>query len=60
MRRPGPFQSTDAGLLPVSLTDRGMAKTFAHLYAGDYRHVNGLGWYKWADCRWEPDEHDTV
>ncbi|PJN36665.1 DNA primase [Streptomyces sp. CB02959] len=55
-----PFQTTDAGLLPDSLTDRGMAKTFAHLYAGDYRHVNGLGWYKWADYRWEPDEHDTV
>ncbi|MFI7097015.1 DNA primase family protein [Streptomyces lydicus] len=55
-----PFRATDAGLLPDSLTDRGMAKTFAHLYAGDYRHVNGLGWFKWADYRWEPDEHDTV
>ncbi|MFJ5803770.1 hypothetical protein [Streptomyces decoyicus] len=37
-----------------------MAKSFAHLYAGDYRHVNGLGWYKWADYRWEPGEHETV
>ncbi len=55
-----PFRATDTGLLPDSLTDRGMAKTFAHLYAGDYRHVNGLGWYKWSAYRWEPDEHDTV
>ncbi|MFI2242548.1 DNA primase family protein [Streptomyces chrestomyceticus] len=55
-----PFRTTDTGLLPDSLTDRGMAKTFAHLYAGDYRHVNGLGWYKWSAYRWEPDEHDTV
>ncbi|WP_148590046.1 phage/plasmid primase, P4 family [Streptomyces sp. WAC01526] len=55
-----PFRTTDTGILPDSLTDRGMAKSFAHLYAGDYRHVNGLGWYKWADYRWEPDEHETV
>ncbi len=55
-----PFRTTDTGILPDSLTDRGMAKSFAHLYAADYRHVNGLGWYKWADYRWEPDEHDTV
>lgn len=56
----GPFRTTESGLLPDSLTDRGMAKTFAHLYARDYRHVNGLGWYRWTGYRWEPDEHDTV
>lgn len=55
-----PFRTTDAGILPDSLTDRGLAKTFAHLYAADYRHVNGLGWYKWNTYRWEPDDHDTV
>ncbi|WP_372412454.1 phage/plasmid primase, P4 family [Streptomyces luteireticuli] len=37
-----------------------MAKVFAHLYTGDYRHINGLGWYKWTGFRWEPDEHDTI
>ncbi|MEV0604502.1 phage/plasmid primase, P4 family [Streptomyces sp. NPDC050315] len=37
-----------------------MAAAFAHLYAGTYRHVNGLGWYTWAGGRWQPDEHDTV
>lgn len=55
-----PFTTTDAGIVPDSLSDRGMAKAFAHLYARDYRHVNGLGWYKWADYRWEPDDHETV
>ncbi|MGP3979319.1 DNA primase family protein [Streptomyces sp. 8N114] len=55
-----PFQTTEHGLLLDSMTDRGLAKAFAHLYARDFRHVNGLGWYRWSGARWEPDEHDTV
>ncbi|MBQ0867335.1 phage/plasmid primase, P4 family [Streptomyces sp. RK75] len=55
-----PFEVTEEGLLPDSMTDRGLAKAFAHLYARDFRHVNGLGWYRWSGSRWEPDEHDTV
>ncbi|MFI1734574.1 phage/plasmid primase, P4 family [Streptomyces acidicola] len=48
------------GLLPESLTDRGSAELFARLYADRYRHVPGLGWYRWAGTRWQPDEDDTV
>lgn len=55
-----PFQATEHGLLPDSMTDRGLAKTFARLYARDFRHVNGLGWYRWSGARWEPDEHESV
>ncbi|MBZ4018035.1 DNA primase family protein [Streptomyces purpurogeneiscleroticus] len=55
-----PYRVTGAGVLPDSLTDRGMAKTFAHLYAGDYQHANGLGWLKWNGYCWIPDDHDTV
>ena len=55
-----PFEVTEEGLLPDSMTDRGLAKAFAHLYARDFRHVNGLGWYRWSGSRWEPDEHETV
>ncbi|MFI5618057.1 phage/plasmid primase, P4 family [Streptomyces sp. NPDC051567] len=54
------FQATAAGLLPDSLTDRGNAKLFVRLYGRDYRHVPGLGWYKWVGHRWELDEDDTV
>ncbi|WP_103533257.1 phage/plasmid primase, P4 family, partial [Streptomyces sp. SM11] len=48
------------GLLPDSLTDRGNAKLFVRLYARDYRHVSGLGWYRWDGTRWRSDEDDTV
>ncbi|MFF2007435.1 DNA primase, partial [Kitasatospora sp. NPDC058201] len=48
------------GLLPDSLTDRGNAKLFVRLYAQDYRHVTGLGWYRWDGTRWQSDEDDTV
>ncbi|MDK0524522.1 phage/plasmid primase, P4 family [Streptomyces sp. ML-6] len=62
---PGPGQSPDgeataAGLLPDTLTDRGNAKLFVKLYANDYRHVPGLGWYRWDSTRWQIDEDDTV
>ncbi|RSS64094.1 DNA primase [Streptomyces sp. WAC06614] len=49
-----------AGLLPDSLTDRGNAKLFVSLYGREYRHVPGLGWYRWTGYRWESDEDDTV
>ncbi|MEU1408077.1 phage/plasmid primase, P4 family [Streptomyces sp. NPDC005728] len=52
--------ATTSGLLPDTLTDRGNAKLFAELYAGDYRHVPGLGWYRWDGTRWQIDEDDTV
>ncbi|MET9919624.1 phage/plasmid primase, P4 family [Streptomyces sp. NPDC059605] len=62
---PGTGQSPDgeataAGLLPDTLTDRGNAKLFVKLYANDYRHVPGLGWYRWDSTRWQIDEDDTV
>lgn len=47
-------------LLPDSLTDRGNAKLFVSLHERDYRHVPGLGWYRWTGYRWESDEDDTV
>lgn len=30
------------------------------LYGRDYRHVPGMGWYKWDKTRWQVDEDDTV
>ncbi|MGF1430172.1 phage/plasmid primase, P4 family [Kitasatospora sp. LaBMicrA B282] len=51
---------TADGLLPDTLSDRGNAKLFVKLYANDYRHVPGLGWYRWAGTRWQLDEDDTV
>lgn len=51
---------TAAGLLPDTLSDRGNAKLFVRLYANDYRHVPGLGWFRWDNTRWQVDEDDTV
>ncbi|MFJ6900542.1 phage/plasmid primase, P4 family [Streptomyces hokutonensis] len=53
-------EATPAGLLPDTLTDRGNAKLFVKLYANDYRHVPGMGWYRWDTTRWQIDEDDTV
>ncbi|MFI5877365.1 phage/plasmid primase, P4 family [Streptomyces sp. NPDC051445] len=53
-------EATSAGLLPDTLTDRGNAKLFVKLYANDYRHVPGIGWYRWETTRWKIDEDDTV
>jgi len=53
-------QASLHGLLPDTLTDRGMAKLFVKLYARDYQHVPGLGWYRWDGIRWQIDEDDTV
>lgn len=52
--------ATEHGLLPDSLSDRGNAKLFVALYGRDFRHVPGLGWYRWSGYRWEIDEDDTV
>ncbi|MGW2706660.1 DNA primase family protein [Streptomyces sp. NPDC001340] len=51
---------TADGLLPDTLSDRGNAKLFVKLYANDYRHVPGLGWYRWDSTRWQIDEDDTA
>lgn len=51
-----PQPATAHGLLPDSLSDRGNVKLFVHLYGRDYRHVPGLGWYRWAGHRWQLDE----
>lgn len=48
------------GLVPDSLSDRGNAKLFVHLHGGRFRHVPGLGWYRWSGYRWESDEDDNV
>ncbi|MFJ5779572.1 phage/plasmid primase, P4 family [Streptomyces sp. NPDC093094] len=53
-------EATAGGLLPDTLSDRGNAKLFARLYANDYRHVPGLGWFRWDGTRWQVDEDDTV
>ncbi len=53
-------EATADGLLPDTLSDRGNAKLFVKLYAGDYRHVPGLGWFRWDSTRWLIDEDDTV
>ncbi|MGY4920696.1 DNA primase, partial [Streptomyces sp. 900116325] len=47
-------------LIPDTLSDRGNAKLFAKLYANEYRHVPGLGWYRWESTRWQIDEHGAV
>ncbi|MFE7244959.1 phage/plasmid primase, P4 family [Streptomyces sp. NPDC057582] len=52
--------ATAAGLLPDTLSDRGNAKLFVKLYANDYRHVPGLGWFRWDATRWLMDEDDAV
>jgi putative DNA primase/helicase len=52
--------ATEHGLIPDSLSDRGNAKLFVSLYGRDFRHVPGLGWYRWCGYRWEVDEDDTV
>ncbi|MFF0206297.1 phage/plasmid primase, P4 family [Streptomyces sp. NPDC005017] len=48
------------GLLPDTLSDRGNAKLFVKLYANDYKHVPGLGWFRWDRTRWQPDDDDTM
>ncbi|MGW9362176.1 DNA primase family protein, partial [Streptomyces diastaticus] len=53
-------EATPDGLLPDTLSDRGNAKLFVKLYANDYRHVPGLGWFRWDATRWQIDEDDTV
>ncbi|MFF3920252.1 phage/plasmid primase, P4 family [Streptomyces sp. NPDC001852] len=53
-------EATADGLLPDTLSDRGNAKLFVSLYANDYRHVPGLGWFRWDSTRWQIDEDDTV
>ncbi|MFD7085986.1 phage/plasmid primase, P4 family [Streptomyces sp. NPDC059918] len=58
--RPYPAGAARGPLFPDSLTDRGNAKLFVTLYGRDYRHVPGLGWYRWSGYRWELDEDDTV
>ncbi|WP_225102383.1 phage/plasmid primase, P4 family [Streptomyces sp. CoH27] len=51
---------TADGLLPDTLSDRGNAKLFVKVYANDYRHVPGLGWFRWDGTRWQIDEDETV
>ncbi|MET9857654.1 phage/plasmid primase, P4 family [Streptomyces sp. NPDC006450] len=53
-------EATAEGLLPDTLTDRGNAKLFVKLYRKDYRHVPGIGWFRWDGTRWQIDEDDTV
>ncbi|MFE5327307.1 phage/plasmid primase, P4 family [Embleya sp. NPDC056575] len=55
-----PGTVTARGLVPDSLSDRGNAKSFVALYGRDFRHVPGLGWYRWEGHRWQLDEDDGV
>ncbi|MFD9592063.1 phage/plasmid primase, P4 family [Kitasatospora sp. NPDC059973] len=54
-QRPGPARpGTDGhGQLPMMLTDRGNAKLFIRLHGDEFRHVDGLGWYRWDQYRWK-------
>ncbi|MFD4246284.1 phage/plasmid primase, P4 family [Streptomyces sp. NPDC058525] len=56
----GGGEATADGLLPDTLTDRGNAKLFVKLYSNDYRHVPGIGWFRWDCTRWQIDEDDTA
>ncbi|MEU0002449.1 phage/plasmid primase, P4 family [Streptomyces microflavus] len=57
---PAGADPADAALLPDTLSDRGNAKLFVQFYADRYRHVPGLGWFRWDGTRWRIDEDDTV
>ncbi|MFJ2745818.1 phage/plasmid primase, P4 family [Streptomyces sp. NPDC087440] len=48
------------GYLPGSLSDRGSAKLFVQRHGREFRHVPGIGWYRWGGYRWELDEDDSV
>ncbi|PJM91847.1 DNA primase [Streptomyces sp. CB01373] len=50
----------DPGLTPDSLSYRGNAKLFADRHRHDFRHVPGLGWYRWSGHRWEADDSESV
>lgn len=52
--------ATGQRLVPGSLTDRGNAHLFVKRHARDYRHVSGLGWYRWSGTHWENDEKSSV
>ncbi len=58
--RASPVPADENGLLPDTLSDRGNAKLFVQLYGCDFRHVPGLGWFKWSGYRWTVDEDDAV
>ncbi|MFI7232504.1 phage/plasmid primase, P4 family [Nonomuraea angiospora] len=53
-------QQRDDGLFPDALTDRGNAKLFVGLYGRHFRHVPGMGWFRWAGNRWLLDDGDAV
>lgn len=57
---PMAMRATEHGLLPDTLSDRGTAKLFVALYRRSFRHVPGLGWYRWSGYRWEIDDAGTV
>ena len=46
--------------LPGSLSDRGNAKLFVRLYRNDYRHVPGIGWFRWDGKVWDACSEDRV
>lgn len=45
--------SPSTGRLPHDLTDRANAELFASLYRGQFRYVDGNGWYSWDAGRWK-------
>ncbi|WP_411120281.1 phage/plasmid primase, P4 family [Streptomyces sp. 058-1L] len=47
----GTYSST--GRLPHDLTDRANAELFASMYGGQFRYVEGNGWYTWDSGRWK-------
>ncbi|MEV4048470.1 phage/plasmid primase, P4 family [Streptomyces sp. NPDC049744] len=51
--KPSAASSVVGELLPKSLSDRGNARLFVQLYRGQFRHVEGLGWFAWDGYRWK-------
>jgi putative DNA primase/helicase len=50
---PGLGADPSWGRLPESLTDLGNAELFADLYGDQFRHIENVGWYVWAEYRWK-------
>ncbi|MGW4808096.1 DNA primase family protein [Kitasatospora sp. NPDC004272] len=59
--RPAPAPRPAAGYRPT-WTDPldGAARLFASLYGDSFRHVPGLGWYRWSGHRWQPDAEGSA
>ncbi|MDQ8707197.1 phage/plasmid primase, P4 family [Streptomyces sp. LHD-70] len=58
--RAAPTTAPNTAVLPPTLSDRGNAKLFAHIYNDRFRHVEGLGWHEWNGHRWKRSGGDKA